>query len=159
MNRADREQWFRDLFLCGAVLAALELMVTYQFSEGSWTWDWRVRSSVAGLLALAAGLLTLGVGNGLLWKLESLTGDRNLRAYWSYCAGLMLLCMLWRDLDTSFHMVLVFVAILSTPLGLVGAALGALPDGIRYLCCYGAMLALSVAEVAYHHWLLSRHKA
>ena len=159
MNPSQRDRLFRDLFFCCAALAALELAAAYQFGGGSWTWDWVVRSSAAGPFIFAAGLLLLGIGNRLLWKLESPAGDRDLRTYWSYCAGLMLLCILWWDLDTSFHLVLILVAILSTPLGLVGAVLGAPPDGVRYRCCYGVMLALSVAEAGYHHWLLSRHKA
>ena len=51
------------------------------------------------------------------------------------------------------------LTMVSTPLGIVGAGLGARPDGAGHTLCYGVMLALSGAEVLYHHWLVCRHKA
>ena len=158
MNPSQRDRLFRDLFFCCAALAALELAAAYQFGGGSWTWDWVVRSSAAGPFIFAAGLLLLGIGNRLLWKLESPTGDRDLRTYWTYCAVLMALCLICPNLDTA-QAIFPFAALLTTPLGLVGAALGALPDGAAYPLCCGVTLALSASEALYHHWLLRRRGA
>lgn len=154
-SREKRLLWM--LFSCLA-LAALELTVIYKFNGGSWTWDWVVHSTPAGILVSAVGVLLLGAANGLTWKLSSPLGARDLRSYWAYCGVLMLLCFMRPDLDSSLHMLFVIVSLFSTPLGIVGAGLGALPGGARYTLCYGVLLALSVAECGYHSWLLHRYE-
>ena len=154
MERRTRERRLRRAFLCGLTLAALELVTFYQFNYGSWTWDWTVHAPPAAALLFAAGAV-------LLAAFQSLTGGagaRDLRTYWTYCAVLMALCLICPNLDTA-QAIFPFAALLTTPLGLVGAALGALPDGAAYPLCCGVTLALSASEALYHHWLLRRRGA
>ena len=159
MRDGKWKSWLRWMALCCTALAALEFAAFYQFNGNGWLWDWVVHSSPAGTLVLAAGALFLALANGLTWRLKSPSGDRSLRSYWAFCGGLMLLCLIWSDIDSSFHMVLLLLACFATPLGIVGAGLGALPDGVRYTLCYGTLLVLSGAEYGYHSWLLRRHQA
>lgn len=158
MKGEKRETHLRWMVLCCGALAVLELTTVYQFS-GSWSWDWVVHTAPSGVVVLAVGLVLLVLAGGLTWRIGSPSGDQDLRNYWIYCAVLMGLCLLRQDLDTSLHMLFVLVAMVSTPLGIVGAGLGARPDGAGHTLCYGVMLALSAAEVLYYHWLLCRHKA
>ena len=153
-----RERGLRWTLLCCLALAALELTAFYQFNYGGWIWDWTVRTPLAGVLLIAAGALLLGTCNALTWRMRSPGGDRDLRTYWIYCGVLMVLCLIWPDLDTA-QAIFAFAALLSTPLGIVGAVLGALPGGTPYKLCYGVTLVLSMAEMLYHHWLVCRHKA
>ena len=160
MNGKTQEGTLRQMLLCCGALAVLELTAVYQFSgSGSWSWDWVVHTAPGGAAVLAAGLVLLVLAGGLTWRIGSPGGDRFLRNYWIYCAVLMGLCLLRSDLDTSLHMLFVLAALVSTPLGIVGAGLGALPDGAGHTLCYGVMLALSGAEALYHHWLVCCHKA
>lgn len=159
MDAERQEKRLRWMVLCCLALAALELTALYQFNYGSWTWDWVVHTAPAGILVLAVGVLFLGAANGLTWKLASPVGARDLRTYWIYCGVLMLLCLMQSDLDSSLHMLFVIVSMFTTPLGVVGAALGALPGGARYTLCYGVLLVLSAAECVYHGWLLRRYQA
>ena len=144
--------------LCCIALAVLELAAFYQFNYGSWTWDWVVHAPPVGAMPFAAGALLLGIFHGLTWRMRSPGGYRDLRTYWIYCGVLMALCLICPNLDTA-QAVFAFAALLTTPLGIVGAVLGALPDGTAYQLCCGATLALSVAEALYHHWLMRCHGA
>ena len=158
MENQMQEKRLRWAFLCGLALVALELAAFYQFNYGSWTWDWAVHASPAGALFFMAGALLLAAFHGLTRRIGSPGGDRDLRTYWIYCGVLMALCLIWSDLDTA-QAIFAFIALLSTPLGIAGAALGTLPGGTAYRLCCGALLALSVAEALYHHWLMCRHRA
>lgn len=96
--------------------------------------------------------------NVLLWRLKSLTGDRDLRRYWIYCLAMAALCWICWDLDGGGVIPLI-AAVFSTPMGPVGALTAVLMNGARYETCCGACLTFCPAETLYHHWLLRRHRA
>ena len=155
-----RDRRIGAAILGAAALWAAELAAFRQFAAGRWSWDWTVRASLpdAAVLAAIAAALLLWL-HRLVWALESPTGDRGLRRYWTYCAVLAAVCWLQGDVDSSLHVVLVLIGMISTPLGLLSGILAAGLDGARFSLCCGALALWSVGELLLHHKMLRRHTA
>lgn len=69
------------------------------------------------------------------------------------------ICWFQGDADSSLHIVLVLLGMVSTPLGLLSGILAAALDGVRFTLCCGVMGFWSVGEILFHHGLLRRHMA
>ena len=82
-----------------------------------------------------------------------------MRRYWTYCAVLAAICWFQGDADSSLHIVLVLLGMVSTPLGLLSGILAAVLDGARFTLCCGVLFFWSVGEILFHHGLLRRHTA
>lgn len=155
-----RDRRIGAAILGAAALWAAELASFRQFTAGRWSWDWTVRASLpdAAVLAAIAAALLLWL-HRLVWALESPTGDRGLRRYWTYCAVLAAVCWFQGNPDRSLHIVLVLLAMVSTPLGLLSGILAAVLGGVRFTLCCGVTAFWSAGEILIHHCLLRRHTA
>lgn len=160
MNPEGRDRRIGAVMLGAAALWVAELAAFRQFLAGPWSWDWTVHATLpdAALLAAAAAVMLLWLHHQV-WTLKSPTGDRDLRRYWTYCAVLAAVCWLQGDVDSSLHVVLVLIGMISTPLGLLSGILAAALDGVRFTLCCGVMGFWSVGEILFHHGLLRRHMA
>ena len=69
------------------------------------------------------------------------------------------ICWFQGDADSSLHIVLVLLGMVSTPLGLLSGILAAALDGVRFTLCCGVAELWSVGEILIHHYLLRRHMA
>lgn len=69
------------------------------------------------------------------------------------------ICWFQGDADSSLHIVLVLLGMVSTPLGLLSGILAAALDGVRFTLCCGALALWSVGELLLHHKMLRRHTA
>ena len=160
MNLEGRDRRIGAVMLGAAALWVAELAAFRQFLAGPWSWDWMVHATLpdAALLAAAAAVMLLWLHHQV-WTLKSPTGDRDLRRYWTYCAVLAAVCWLQGDVDSSLHVVLVLIGMISTPLGLLSGILAAGLDGARFSLCCGALALWSVGELLLHHKMLRRHTA
>lgn len=155
-----RDRRIGAAILGAAALWAAELAAFRQFAAGRWSWDWTVRASLpdAAVLAAIVAALLLWL-HRLVWALESPTGDRGLRRYWTYCVVLAAVCWFQGNPDRSLHIVLVLLAMVSTPLGLLSGILAAVLGGVRFTLCCGVTAFWSAGEILTHHCLLRRHMA
>lgn len=160
MNPKERDRRIGTVMLSAAAFWVAELAAFRQFLAGSWGWDWVVHATLpdAAILAAAAAVMLLWL-HYLVWTLKSPAGDRELRRYWTYCAVLAAICWFQGDADSSLHIVLVLLGMVSTPLGLLSGILAAVLDGARFTLCCGVLFFWSVGEILFHHGLLRRHMA
>ena len=160
MISKERDRRIGAVVLGAAALWAAELAAFRQFLAGAWSWDWVVYATLpdAAILAAAAAVLLMWL-HYLVWTLKSSTGDRELRRYWTYCAVLAAICWFQGDADSSLHIALVLLGMVSTPLGLLSGVLAAVLDGARFTLCCGIMAIWSVGEILFHYGLLRRHTA
>ena len=157
MMDQGRDRRIGAAMLGAAALWAAEFLAFWQFTAGDWRWDWTVHAALpaAAVLMAAATALLLWLHHQV-WTLRSPTANRILRRYWTYCAVLAAVCCIQGNVDASLHIVLVLVAMLSTPLGLFSGILAAVLNGAQFTLCLGAMGLWSVGEILFHQGLLRR---
>lgn len=146
--REARERRFKVLvFLIPGMVVFQAAIIPAEFLE----WDYVVRVAemrVAGAVLLTAGALLCMLGTDvLLWRLNSLTGDRDLRNYWLYCVVMAALCWMYSNLDGEGGIFL-FMAAFSTPIAPVGTLLASVLNGAKHELCCGACLAFCLAKAS-----------